>query len=358
MMRRVSYSSSGGQRREPVVVGVGLIALDLVVSADPDTPIKAWSGGTCGNVLAILSYLGWSAFPVARLNSSPASLKIKADLARWGTRLDFLECEPASDPPIIVQEIRRASDGQPTHRFRWACPHCGHWLPRYRPVTLKGAAGVRPHLQKTQVFFMDRLSPAAIALGKEAATHGAVVVFEPSAQSDERLLEEAFNIAHVVKYADHRAALKTSARPGPSVVLQIETMGTGGLRYRSWLPEAKAPRWKRLASVKAPVVADTCGAGDWCTAGILSHLAVGGREGLMTVSASRLEQALRHGQALAAWNCGFEGARGGMYAVDRATFQKQTRRIERGSEAAPLASAPTSHESWALVPCPACRAAS
>ena len=358
MKRRPAQSSRSSRQAKPVVFGVGLIALDLVISADADTPIRAWAGGTCGNVLAILSYLGWDAYPVARLNAAPASLKVKADLARWGTHPDFLQCEPANDTPIIVQEIRRSVNGQPTHRFRWACPHCGHWLPRYRAVTLRGATSVRPHLSGARLFFMDRLSPAALDLAREAAARGAVVVFEPSSRTDDRLLDIALGIAHIVKYADHRVALRASTRPGPSVLLQIETMGPRGLRYRSWLPQAKTQRWEHLDSVKAPFVADTCGAGDWCSAGILASLATEGQEGLTKRSASQLELALRYGQTLAAWNCGFEGARGGMYAVDRVSFEKQVRRIGRGAEATTFRHATASQESSTVVPCPACRAAS
>jgi sugar/nucleoside kinase (ribokinase family) len=354
--RRSAQRASTGDA--PAVFGAGLIALDLVISAEPDVPIRAWAGGTCGNVLAILSFLGWDAYPIARLSTDAASMKVKADLARWGVHLDYAECGPAADTPIIVQEIRRSANGQPTHRFRWACPHCGHWLPGYRPVTLRGAESVRSHLGVGSVFFMDRLSPAALELANEAAERGAVVFFEPSARSDSRLLEAAFSVAHVVKYADQRMDLQTTARPGPSVLLEIKTMGTRGLRYRSWLPQAKTRGWEHLPSIKAPVIADTCGAGDWCSAGILATLTQDGQEGLSEVNTSQLQRFLRYGQVLAAWSCGFEGARGGMYAIDRATFDKQIQQISKGATGGRSRSLTAAGEAFALVPCPACPAAS
>ena len=51
---------------KPTVVGTGLVALDVVVSGDD---VKYFAGGTCGNVLTCLSYLGWDAKPVARLKT-------------------------------------------------------------------------------------------------------------------------------------------------------------------------------------------------------------------------------------------------------------------------------------------------
>ena len=42
----------------PKVFGTGLIAFDLVIGPDPETTVCSWAGGTCGNVLSILAYLG------------------------------------------------------------------------------------------------------------------------------------------------------------------------------------------------------------------------------------------------------------------------------------------------------------
>jgi sugar/nucleoside kinase (ribokinase family) len=60
----------------------------------------------------------------------------------------------------------------------------------------------------------------------------------------------------------------------------------------------------RLCEVK-----DAAGSGDWCTSGLLDKLARG-LSWAEEASAEQLREAVRHGQALAAWNCGFEGARG------------------------------------------------
>jgi fructokinase len=137
------------------------------------------------------------------------------------------------------------------------------------------------------------------------------------------------------------------------MVLEVKTMGTKGLRYRSWLPNAQTNGWEDVPSVKAPTVADTCGAGDWCTAGILATLARQGQAGLATVTASELKEAVHYGQVLAAWNVGFEGARGGMYEVDKATFTAQIRRIAKGA-APSIERVEIGDDSIARVPCPAC----
>ena len=78
-----------------------------------------------------------------------------------------------------------------------------------------------------------------------------------------------------------------------------------------------------LKAIPAPRLADTCGAGDWCTAGLIAKAAIGGHNRFRRAGARAARAALRYGQALAAWNCGFEGARGGMYAVSRLAFKNQ-----------------------------------
>lgn len=337
---------------KPKIFGTGLIALDLVVGADEQSSVRAWAGGTCGNVLSIMAYLGWESYPIARMNGDPASQRVRADMRKWGVQLKFAGCSPTSHSPIIVQQIKRGRDGVPRHRFSWACPRCGQWLPAYKAVTLNAVEKILPDLTNASVFFMDRLSPSALVLAKEAAKKGALVFFEPSAKSDEKLLSDALKLAHVIKYADQRLdSFGKLIENSPSVRLEVQTLGHKGLRYRHRLAK-QFSTWHHSDVVKAPVLADTCGSGDWCTAGILSMVAEDGLAGFLAAGAAGIREALRYGQALAAWNCGFEGARGGMYAVDRRAFDRQITALLEGEEYA----LPKLRKRRALtaVACPAC----
>lgn len=339
--------------RPPQIFGTGLIALDLVISANPDVPVRSWAGGTCGNVLSILAYLGWDAYPIARLNNDPAAKLVRADMARWGVHLDFVDCGPTTDTPIIIQHILRSRDGSPKHRFSWSCPHCGNWLPGFKPITTKTVDAVAPNMKAAKVFFLDRLSRGALQLAEQAAENGAVIVFEPSAKTDEKLLREAIGIAHIIKYSDQRfESIPGAMQRGAATLVEIQTLGATGLRYRHRLGRGSST-WKTLPAISAPVLADTCGAGDWCTAGLVSKLADRGLAGLISSDASTLAAALQYGQTLAAWNCGFEGARGGMYVAKhqelgahiKALLSGQMKLEEAGSN---------KQKTSAAVTCPAC----
>jgi fructokinase len=182
-----------------------------------------------------------------------------------------------------------------------------------------------------RVFFFDRVSRGALVLAQAFASRGAAVVFEPSAVGNLALFREAWGLAHVVKYSHERLQeLPPDVEVSESAPLQIETLGSEGLRYRSRLAGCVTKAWQRLESLPAEEVKDTAGAGDWCTAGIVHKLLPTGAAGLTAVDDTGLREAVRYGQALAAWNCGYEGARGGMYSVERQVFEQQIERILRG----------------------------
>jgi fructokinase len=226
-------------------------------------------------------------------------------------------------------------------------------LPGFKPVSVKAAEQVAGNLKNSSVFFMDRLSRGALVLAQRAAANGAIVMFEPSARSDEKLLREAIEVAHIVKYTDQRfARIPGVMEPGSATLLEVQTLGEKGLRYRHRFGRS-ASAWKHSNAITAPQLTDTCGSGDWCTAGLLSMLAVDGQEGLMRAGASALASALRYGQTLAAWNCGFEGARGGMYMVERDQLDTHLAAIASGRfESAPPRT--VRRRSPVSLACPAC----
>ncbi len=315
----------------PVIAGTGLIALDVVIPNGPHSLPQLWAGGTCGNVLAVLAFLGWDAYPIARLRDDAASRQITQDLSRWGVKPDFLAVNPDGSTPVIVQHIHCTPGRGTTHSFSRKCPSCGTRLPWYKPVRVSDATAILPKLPALAVFFFDRTSAGAIHLAKQAANDGALVVFEPSASAEEQQLRRAMQVSHVVKYSEDRMGSLEGLGRELCVPLVIETRGDEGLRYLSRL-KGGSDAWEKSQALPARDVVDTAGCGDWCTAGLIASLGRGGRDAFIGTTPARLREALRFGQALAAWNCRFEGARGGMYQSDLPTFQESIRRLLAGDD--------------------------
>ena len=149
------------------------------------------------------------------------------------------------------------------------------------------------------------------------ARKGSLIFFEPSGGGDPRLFQEALRLTHVLKYSHQRVRSFTDLLTKWFPPLQIETLGEDGLRYRCNLPGMPSSGWRLMGSFEVPVFKDSAGSGDWCSAGIISTIGANGVEGLSSLSLDDLTHALRYGQALAAWNCGLEGARGGINCQER-----------------------------------------
>jgi len=314
----------------PTVVGTGLIALDVVVNHATKAAPKVFAGGTCGNVLTILSYLGWLSYPVARMDCDAASKHVLADFQKWGVQTDLCKCLPSVETPIVIQNIRRAPDGHNIHRFSFTCPNCGAWLPGFKPVTTPTVEVVLARVSQPKVYFFDRLSRAAVNLAKAYSDQGALIVFEPSGLGDPKLFQEVLQIVHVLKYSNERLNEMSDLHFAQTPLLTVETLGNEGLRYRSSIRGCKSSDWASLNAFSVKQVVDTAGAGDWCTAGLIHLLGTQGAAGFAKTSSSSLRDALLFGQALAAWNCQFEGARGGMYAKDKMGLHRDVNKILLG----------------------------
>ena len=304
-------------RPRPIAIGTGLLGLDVVYRADGEEPIGKWAGGTCGNVLVILSCLGWATYPVARLADDASASLLCRDLASWGVRLRYVLRETRGSTPVIVHRIRQDGKGRGLHHFSFRCPRCGGRLPGYRPVPVSAIRHMASSMPAPSLFFFDRVSRGAIDMAAAFRKQGVLVFFEPSAQASHALFQEALAVSHVVKASRERWAGRRELSPCETNWLLIETLGPEGLRFLSRLPSYRSRGWQHVAGFPLGNYRDTAGAGDWCTAGILACLGTQGAKGLEQVGESGLRDALRHGQLLASWNCGHEGARGGMYVTQR-----------------------------------------
>jgi pfkB family carbohydrate kinase len=322
-------------RERCVVLGSGLIALDVVVGADQSTGARIWAGGTCGNVLAILGYFGWSAYAAGNLGDDFAGTRVREDLSRWGVSSEFLTLRPENRTPVIVEKVWKSNAGVARHRFFWKCPSCGASLPGYRALAADNAIAVSNSSMIPRAFFFDRVSKHTLNLARWSARLGAIVVFEPSSIGDERMFAHAVSVSHILKFSHDRVTYRDGI-PGPQKpVLEIETLGEDGLRYRLRSTGKKKSIWNDMPAYKISGIQDTAGAGDWCTAGMLHSLRGSRFPERHQIREHEIADALRFGQAIAAINCKYEGARGAMYGLTRKQFKSAVFELVSGQEVSP-----------------------
>lgn len=311
-------------------VGAGFVALDVVRSEWRDDSELRFAGGSCGNVLTILSFLGWKSSVVARIGQDLAGQELEGDLERWSVDTQMLIREESARTPVMFQRIFNDRDGQRQHSFSRYCSKCGEWAVRYRPVRLRELDAASAEIPSAEVFYFDRVAPGNLELARKAHAAGALVVFEPSGMKDTRLFLECLRLSHIFKYSHTRFDSHNDMLSDAYVPIVIETRGEEGLRVTIH-QKGRVELSEDMPALPAPRLTDAAGSGDWCTAGLI-HRMVGERITADDLSdaSEAIIRALRFAQALSAMNCAFEGARGVMYQMSRNRLMRGAAALARG----------------------------
>ena len=304
-------------RNRPVCTGAGLVTLDVIFDGDPKSP-KFFAGGSCGNVLTILSYLGWRSFPIVRLGKDIEGRRIIQDMENWGVNTKFIEKDPNIASPRIIEKIY--SGKNPRHTFSFKCKH-GKWLPDRKVFLLDSLKQIENKIPASKVFYFDRATPSSLLMAKHQKENGTLIVFEPPRFLSDKTFKECLKTADIVKHC--YGAMGSESPSEISSPLEIQTMGEEGLRYRANVLGKK--KWKTLPSFTVGTLVDAAGSGDWLTAGLIHILGQNGVKGKITES--KLELALRTGQCLAALNCYYNGARGMMYHLSKTRLQNIVHKV-------------------------------
>lgn len=291
-----------------VCAGSGLVALDVIYKQDDKQP-NFLAGGSCGNVLTILSYMGWDSYPIVRLGKDVEGKRIIEDMKKWKVKTKFIEQESGTDSPRIIERIFGGE--KPKHRFYTKCEH-GKWLPSRKAFLLKSLEHIQNKIPKSNVFYFDRATPSAYEMASHLKKQNTIIVFEPPKfLKEDKTFLKCIKIADIVKHCYEQA--KDTEQSGISIPLEIQTKGEEGLQYKAKFLKQRS--WKKLDAVPTDNLIDAAGSGDWLTAGLIHVLR--SHKSLEHITEEKLENALNFGQTLASINCNFVGARGMMYYLTK-----------------------------------------
>ncbi|MGA2658575.1 MAG: carbohydrate kinase family protein [Verrucomicrobiota bacterium] len=300
----------------PVSVGAGLFALDqLLIGRKRVRANQEYAGGSCGNVTAILAFFDWKSYAVARLGTDRTAQRLLDDLEFCRVNTDFVARETTGVTPVIILRLAEDGNGLYRSRFEWKDPVSGDRLPRYRPLPKSYAERITPDLPAAKVFYFDRAERSSLVLATAMRRSGAVAFFEPSSCKDDSMFTECLAVSDIVKYSADRIPKPPRNPASRSPRLEIQTLGGDGLRYRLKLATDIPGPWRKLGAFPVRQFRDATGCGDWCSAGIIARLCARGRRNFMSLPEAKITRGIRFGQALAAINCEYEGARGPMYQV-------------------------------------------
>lgn len=289
---------------ENICVGAGLISLDVLIWDGQKVPVSYYVGGTCGNVMMILSYMGWDAYPIARLDGTKDAKRVLDDMKSHNVHTDFVSTQDGKTP-VIVQRNFINKDGIPTHKFE-SRNNVGRFYLDFKSLTLKQANDVIDRICFVpKVFFFDRVSPAILKLASHFKEKGSMIFFEPSSRGGNvGLFKKCVEVADIVKFSEQRIK-DIEQFDCYKNKLFIQTQGAKGLKYRF------NDGWKHLKPIENEKVVDTAGAGDWTAAAFINEL-FKTRVRLNDISEAYIENALNEAQKIGAESCSYEGARGMM----------------------------------------------
>ena len=259
------------------IIGSGIYNLDTIVVRDyPEWPrlrpftdniVLEEVGGTCGNVMSILAWLGWDAKPIACLDDSPEGLKITEDLKRYGCDWRYVTNTPKGGTTLLRCTHKKDRDGKHMMSVRAGSPG-GSRFPKRRFLRARDEAPafLESLLEAPAVFFFDDSAAGNRVIAKGLKERGSLIYFEPSKISSSAD-HEAISISDIIKFSDENIP-DVSFTDAYNDKLFIQTLGAKGVRFKF-----HNQPWLTLTGIPAMSVVDTEGAGDWFTATLINELA-------------------------------------------------------------------------------------
>ena len=259
------------------VIGSGVYVLDAIVVRDyPAWPqlrpftertVLEEVGGTCGNVMCILAWLGWKAMPEVSLDDSPEGLKLASDLSRYGCDCRYVTNTPQGGTTLLRCTHKKDADGNHTIAFRATGPGGSRFPKRHFLRARDEVPAFLDALDEAPgVYFFDDPAAGHRLIARTLRQRGTLVYFEPSSLKSNAELD-AVAASDIVKFSGTHVTDESLTNRFPDKLF-IRTLGADGLRFR-----LRGGRWVDLPPVPCENVVDWEGAGDWTTSVFLTQLA-------------------------------------------------------------------------------------
>ena len=289
---------------EKSIIGTGIFNLDIIVERDypqwplprpfTDRVVLEEVGGTCGNVMSILAWMGWDAKPIACLDHSPEGLKITEDLKRYGCDCRYVTNTPGGGTTILRCTHKKDRDGNHVMSVRAGSPGGSRFPKRHFLRARDEAPAFLAALEDTPaVFFFDDSAAGNRALAKGLKERGSLVYFEPSRVTSNADLE-AVSLSDIIKFSDENVPDVSFADAYPDKVF-IQTLGPDGVKIKE-----KGGAWYVIDGIRNDAVVDAEGAGDTFSSAFINALAEG----------KTVADAAREAMLMASRSVGFLGSKG------------------------------------------------
>lgn len=224
-------------------------------------------GNTCGNVSAILPYLGVKSFPVAHFDLSEQGKYLKEDLERYGADTRFVQNTIKGGTPMLrCTHKRDKATGEHVVAYHGYSPDSRFAKRKFIRERDEAPALLESLDFVPDVYFFDAAEAGVRCLAKELRKKGTLVYFEPENCKDVKKFLKAVEVSDIVKFS-HENILDLSFTEQYQNKLFIRTMGAEGLEFNLC-----GKGWEKVAPVPNANVVDWEGAGDWTSSQFIACL--------------------------------------------------------------------------------------
>lgn len=266
-------------------------------------------GSNPGNVMCIMSHLGWHSCPIALFDDSPEGLQMTADFQRYGCDTRYVTNTPDGGTNLLRITHTLDSGGQPTCRFsRRHAPGSG--FPRDKAFTVRGAEATLPRFIEQiesipDVYFYEGTAPAWRELARWMRQHGVLVYYEVQHMHLRELRRylQCMAVSDIVKFSDEGITDLTFADDFNDKLV-IQTLGAKGVRFN-----LRGEGWTILPPVPCPHVVDTEGCGDWITATLINVLGQRSALKISDLTEDLVSDCLMEAQTYASRNASYLGTK-------------------------------------------------
>lgn len=299
-------------------LGSGVFNLDIVVVREypegyknqrkfTETVFTEEVGGTCGNVMSMLPYLGVQAFPLAILDQTVQGYKIRDTLALYGADTRFVSNVEKGGTTLLRCTHKRDIEGNKVVKFRATSP--GSMFAKRKQLSSKGDE-VDKFLGKLDfvpdVFFFDDPAAAHVQIAQSLRQKGTLVYFEPEKIYDGKVSPflKRVAVADIVKFSAEKITDESWIGQYTDKLF-IRTMGEKGVAYK-----LHGGDWTVVPPVANDNVVDWEGAGDWTTSAFIAELCRGGHLKVSELTDEIVRTALEEAQKVASRSVSFLSSKG------------------------------------------------
>ena len=261
-------------------------------------------GGTCGNVMCMLPYLGIQSYPLAHFDLSPQGLQMKDDLKRYGADVRFVQNSDRGGTTLLRCVHKLDAEGMPAMTFRATSPGSRFPLRKHPRGRDEAPAFLEALDFVPEVFFFDTAESGYRIIAQALREQGTLVYFEPEGTDPWSRFLHGVQVSDVIKFSGEKIA-DTSFCTSFTDKLFIQTCGAQGLRFNLC-----GQGWQQLPPFHTDNVVDWEGAGDWTTAVLIRELCNNGLLSVKDMTVDAIRNCLTEAQRVASRSVGYMGSKG------------------------------------------------